>query len=140
MQVGEEHLPLAHPVVLLGDRLLDLEHQFRDVPDLVGALQDLGAGGGELLIGDARSEPGAGLDEDLVTATGELVDAGGRDRHPVLVVLDLAWDADLHDADTSLRGTFTPTARRHDGPIAAPVNRSRRRQSRRDSRSPEPAL
>ena len=27
VQVGEEHLALAHPVVLLGDRLLDLEHQ-----------------------------------------------------------------------------------------------------------------
>jgi hypothetical protein len=27
---------------------------------------------------------------------GELVDTSGRDGHPVLVVLDLAGDADLH--------------------------------------------
>jgi len=36
VQVGEERLVLAQPVVLLGDRLLDLQHQVGGGPDLVG--------------------------------------------------------------------------------------------------------
>ena len=103
MQVGEEHLALAHPVVLLGDRLLDLEDQVAGRPDLVGGRQDLRAGGDVLLVGDGGADAGAGLDEDLVAVADELVHARRGDRHPVLVVLDLAGDADLHRG-TSLRG------------------------------------
>ena len=111
VQVGEEHLPGAHPVVLLGDRLLDLEHQLGGVPHLVGGGEDRGPGGGELVVGDAGPDAGAGLDEDLVTVADELVDARRRDRHAVLVVLDLAWDSDLHDADTSSPGLPHPGLR-----------------------------
>ncbi|GID13954.1 hypothetical protein Aru02nite_48430 [Actinocatenispora rupis] len=36
--------------------------------------------------------------------------SGGRDRHPVLVVLDLAWNADLHDGlSFRFRGTVAPS-------------------------------
>ena len=45
VQVGEERLPLAHPVVLLLDRLLDLEDQVAGGPHVVGGRQDLRARG-----------------------------------------------------------------------------------------------
>ena len=60
------------------------------------AAQDRGAGADELVVGDRGAGAGACLDEDLVTVPDELVHAGRGDRHPVLVVLDLAGDADLH--------------------------------------------
>ena len=44
----------------------------------------------------AEPAPGTGLDQHLVTGADELVHARGRERHAVLVVLDLAGDADLH--------------------------------------------
>ena len=49
-------------------------------------------------------EPVAGalLDEDLVPVLRQLVHTGGRDRDAVLVVLDLAGDADLHGDDLIL--------------------------------------
>ena len=96
VQVGEEHLLLAHAVVLLGDGLLDLQDQVAGLPDVVGGRQDRGAGSDELVVGDGRADAGVGLDEDLVAVAGELVHAGRRDGDSVLVVLDLAGDADLH--------------------------------------------
>ncbi|GHF85296.1 hypothetical protein GCM10010504_62360 [Streptomyces griseus] len=36
------------------------------------------------------------LDDDLVAVADELMHSGGGDRHPELVVLDFAGDADLH--------------------------------------------
>ena len=43
------------------------------------------------------SEEGVPLDDDLVAVAHQLVHPGGGDGDPVLVVLDLARDADLHD-------------------------------------------
>jgi hypothetical protein len=83
-------------VVLLLDRLLDLEDQLGGAPHVVGAVHDAGAGRGELRVGDGGADAGAGLDVDLVSVAYELVHAGGGDRHPVLVVLDLARNSDLH--------------------------------------------
>lgn len=96
MQVGEERLVLAEAVVLLRDRLLDLQQQVSGGPDLIGGVQDGGTGGDVLLIRDGRAETGVLLDEDLVAVADELVDSGGRDGHTELVVLDLAGDTDLH--------------------------------------------
>ena len=67
-------------------------------PDVVGGVEDLRAGGDEVLVGDRRADAGVALDEDLVAVADELVHAGRGDRDPVLVVLDLAGDADLHAA------------------------------------------
>ena len=96
VQVGEQHLVLAHAVVLLGDRLLDLEHQVAGGPHVVGGVEDLRAGGDVVLVRDRRADAGVALDEHLVAVADQLVHAGRGDRHPVLVVLDLAGDADLH--------------------------------------------
>ena len=50
----------------------------------------------ELLVGDARAEPRALLDEDLVAARHQLADPDRGDRDAVLVDLDLPGNADLH--------------------------------------------
>ena len=58
VQVGEERQPLAHPVVLLGDRLLDLEHHVDaavGAPRLVGVGDDRRAGRDVLLVADRRA-------------------------------------------------------------------------------------
>ena len=96
VKVGEQNQALAQPVVLLGDRLLDLEHHVGVAPDLVGSVEQLRPGGLELSVVIDDPTPARTLDEDLVTALDELVHADGRDRHPVLVVLDFLRDADLH--------------------------------------------
>lgn len=57
MQVREEGLVLAEAVVLLGDRLLDLQQQVRGGPDLVGGGQDLRPGGDVLLVRDGGATP-----------------------------------------------------------------------------------
>ncbi len=57
---------------------------------------DRRTGRAELVVGDRGPGAGAGLDQHLVPVAGELVDTGGRDGDPVLVVLDLGRHADLH--------------------------------------------
>ena len=96
MQVGEQRLALAHPLVLDGDRLLDLQDQLRVAPHLIMVGNDRRTGRAELVVGDRGPGAGAGLDEHLVPVAGELIDTGGGDRDPVLVVLDLGRHADLH--------------------------------------------
>ena len=97
MQVGEQRLALAHAAVLGLDRLLHLEQQVGLGPHLVGGVDHLRAGGLEVVVGDRRALAGAGLDQHLVTATGQLGDARRGDGDAVLVVLDLGRDADTHD-------------------------------------------
>ena len=71
VQVGEQGLALAHPVVLLGDRLLDLEHQVAAAPrPRRRSSSDLGAGRDELVVGDRGADAGVGLDEHLVAVRG----------------------------------------------------------------------
>ena len=96
MQVGEQHLVLAHPGVLLGDGLLDLADQIRLGPHVVGRSEDLRSRGDEVVIRDRRTGTGVLLHHDGMAADGELVHAGGRDGDAVLVVLDLARDPDSH--------------------------------------------
>ena len=59
MEVGEERQALAHPVVLLGDRLLDLEHHVGLGPDVVGRVDDRGPAATYLssVIDDPRPAP-----------------------------------------------------------------------------------
>jgi len=64
-------------VVLLGDRLLDLQHQVGGGPDLVGGGQDPGARGGELVVGDRGAGAGVPLDDDLMAVAHQLVHTGG---------------------------------------------------------------
>ena len=82
VQVGEQHLALAHAVVLLGDRLLDLEHHLGVAPDVVGGVEDRGAGGDVLLVGDLGADAGVRLDEDLVAVRTSSCDADRGDAPP----------------------------------------------------------
>ena len=67
------------------------------VPQTSSAVSRIVAPGGDVvLVGDGGADAGVLLDEDLVAVRDELVHAGRRDGHAVLVVLDLAGDADLH--------------------------------------------
>ena len=96
VQVGEQDLVGPHPPVLLRDRLLDLQDQLGLGPHVVGAADDGRPGRDEVVVRDRRAGPGVLLDGDLVAVGDELVDTGGRDRHPVLGVLDLTWDSYAH--------------------------------------------
>ena len=99
VQVGEQRQPLAHPGVLLGDRLLDLEDHVDaavGAPGVLGRGHDRGAGADVLVVVDGGPDPRILLDEHLVAVADQLVHADGRDGHAVLVVLDFLGDSDLH--------------------------------------------
>jgi hypothetical protein len=98
VQVGEQGLARSHPVVLHRDRLLDLEHQLRVFPYAHVVVDDGRAGRPELLVGDRRTDAGAGLDQDLVPVPDELMHTGRCDGDPILLVLDLARYAYPHPA------------------------------------------
>jgi hypothetical protein len=88
-RIGEEFLPLPEAVVLLGDRLLDLNDQVGSLEDLVGALDHAPPGTLVLLDREAATVARPGLDVDFVAVV-ELVHHGvGLHRDPTLLVLDL---------------------------------------------------
>jgi hypothetical protein len=100
MQVGEQCLAFAHPVVFDGDRLLDLQDQLSLAPH-VFRLRDNGCPGcGELAIGDRRTQTRPGFDEDRMPMPGELVHTRRSDGHPVFVVLDLGRNSNQHPGST----------------------------------------
>ena len=104
MQVGEQRQARAHAVVLLRDRLLDLEHHVGDAPHFVRVWDDGGAGGDVRVVGELGARARALLQVDLVAVADQLAHAGGGDGDAVLVVLDLAGDADLHGVLTFRAG------------------------------------
>jgi hypothetical protein len=96
VQVGEQHLVLAHPRVFLGDRLLDLQDQLTGAPDIIGGVEDACTGRDEVGVRDRGADACIALDEHLMAAAYQLMHARGCDGHPELVVLYLARYADLH--------------------------------------------
>src|SRR6202020_1532092 len=100
VQVGEEREAGAHPVVLLGDGLLDLEHRVGGAPPLVSVWNNVCAGRHIGVVGELGARARVLLQVDLVAMSGELANTGRGDRDAVLVVLDLAGDADLHGIST----------------------------------------
>src|SRR6185503_19075590 len=114
VEIREEDLSLAQVLELRGDRLLDLHDHVGAGPDLGRRGDDLGAGTLVALLRDARSRSRAVLDQDLVSRRGELASALGRQRDPVLVVLDLFGDPDDHGLALPTSGTREayPTRRR----------------------------
>ena len=100
MQVGEERQAGAHAVVLLRDRLLDLEHHVGGAPHVVRVWDDGGAGGDVGVVGELGADARVLLQVDLVAVAHQLAHARRGDRDAVLVVLDLAGDADLHGVST----------------------------------------
>ena len=112
VQVGEEHESASQERVLGRYRFLDLEDHLGAVPDLLGAAQERGAGGGVLLVVDAGAEPGPDLDGDLMALLGQGAYTGRGDSHPPLVVLDLGGDTDPHGPASLGVGLCPTTVRR----------------------------
>ena len=112
VQVGEEHLPLAHPVVLLGSigsLTLRIRSPVSQTSSAVGRM--LRAGGDELVVGDRRARRRRPPRRTTSCPwRDELVHAGRRDRDAVLVVLDLAGDADLHGYPRPSSSSPTPAS------------------------------
>ncbi len=96
VQVGEEDQALAEAVVLGRDGFLDLHDHVRTAPDVVSVVDDFGAGDRVFLVGDARAEACAALNQNGVSVGAELVDTCGRDGYAEFVVLDFFGDADDH--------------------------------------------
>ncbi len=95
VKVGEQGLPLAQPLVLAGDRLLDLDHHL-GVVGRVGIRHQPGAGIDIGLIRDAAADTGSLLHQHLVPRRRQRVHGGGDHGHPVLVVFDFRRDPDSH--------------------------------------------
>ena len=75
VQVGEQELALAHELVLRRERLLDLKDHVGLAPDIGGVLNDARADVSVGLVRDRRAFARARLDEHLVAAPHQLVDA-----------------------------------------------------------------
>ena len=96
MQVREQRQVRMQQRILRLDRLLDLHQQFAFAPHLRGVGEEPRPDGGVGVVGEARTDAGAGLDEHVVPARHQLARAGRSERHPAFGLLDLLHDADLH--------------------------------------------
>jgi hypothetical protein len=84
----------VRPFLALG--LLDLDDHVGLAPDLRGGGRDGGARGVVVLVGEADAHAGVLLDDDLVAAPGEHLDADGEHPDAVLVGLHFAGNTDDH--------------------------------------------
>lgn len=89
VEVGEQDEIRAQEAVLLGDRLLDLEHEVAGGPRGGGVRGDLRSGSLVFGIGDERALTGSCLHGDLMAVGDEFMDAGSGDGDSELIVLDL---------------------------------------------------
>ena len=87
---------------LLGLGLLHLQDQVGLAEDVGGGRDDARSLGLVVGVGDRASLSSPSLDQNLVAVLGELARTHRRQRDPILVGLDLGWNADLH-ARTSSR-------------------------------------
>ena len=76
MEVGEEDLALAQPRVLLGERLLHLEHQLGGGPDLVDGGRPCAPTASYCRVGERAPLPRADLDQHFVPALHQLPGTG----------------------------------------------------------------
>src|ERR1700722_5393052 len=113
MQVGEQGLAMPHTRVLDWRRLLDLEYQVGVPPHALCGVDQFRACGLELRVGDRRALTRARLDQNLMTTTGQLGDAGRSDRHAEFVVFRLGWDADMHTCNCEESSAIVQRRRRH---------------------------
>ena len=96
VQVGEQHLVIAHAVEFLGDGLLYLDNEIALLPYFVGGLEHGGASLDVLFIGEVGSDTGGLFHENFVAAVHELGDAGGGDGYAEFVVLNFLGNANAH--------------------------------------------
>ena len=75
----------ADQVVFLGHGLVDLDDQVGPAVDLLGGVEDAGAGGLVLLVGETAARPGVPFDQDLDARSDQGVHRPRRQPHPELV-------------------------------------------------------
>src|SRR6185437_6518384 len=126
VEIGEEHAPHAEPRVLGLDRLLDLEEEVGLAPCVVDR-DDPCARSLVLLVGKGAALPRRRLDENLVPALDQLACTGGRERHAILVGLDLLCDSNSQSSETLSRRTGLGMALRRADNRVMPRNAVRRR-------------
>ena len=97
MQIGEQHLPRAQLPALDRLRFLHLDHQLGLGEDLGRGLDDRCPRRAVIGIGEARAQPGAGLDDDLMARGDGLMRGGGGDPDAEFLWLDLPGTTDQHD-------------------------------------------
>src|SRR3990170_2834910 len=131
MEVGEEEVARVEHGDLGRLRLLDLDDHLGVGEDVGSRGDDSGADGLVVRVADGRSEPGTCLDQDLVAVRGQFTHPHRRDRHPVLLGLDLPRDANDHRASLA---TSIPRLPRP-GPPCGIRRRVNRPQTPPDTRS-----
>ena len=89
MEVREDYLTLTHARPLGSDRLFDLHDHLGLGPYLVGRVENRRTGIHVEVVGEAATETGPLLDDDLVSGLAEHLRSGRGQSNPVLVRLHL---------------------------------------------------
>ncbi len=106
VEIGEQHQALAEVLVLLLDRLLDLDDHLGEPPDVVGGADDLRAGGLVLVVGHRRQRAGVVLHQHLMSCLDQRFYACRGYAYAALVVLYFLGYANNHSFSPPSNGRF----------------------------------
>ena len=98
VEVCEEQLALADKLVFGGNRFLHLDDHVGGSVDVLDGGEDGGACGYIFRVGEAAALAGRVLNEQFMAVGHEFLHSRGGRAHAVLIVLDLFWDSDFHNA------------------------------------------
>src|SRR5580658_224842 len=101
VEVSEEDKAIAEVVVLLFDRLFDLDDHLGGAPEVGGVADDFGSDGLVVVVGEAGELAGVGLDEHLVAGLGKGLGTGRSNADAGFVIFNLFGDTDNHLQKTS---------------------------------------
>ena len=98
MQVGEQDLPGAQELPLLGERLLHLHDHLCAAEDFGRRIDEFGPGSGVFLVRRSGADAGAFFHDCAVAVMDEFYDRSGRHADAEFVVLDFLGNANEHGA------------------------------------------
>jgi hypothetical protein len=96
VEVGEEDLAAAHAGPLDLDGLLDLHDHLGASPDFLSAVYESRTGVRVEVIGESAAQPSTLFDHELMPGLCEHLCTCRRQRHTILVTLDLLRNTDQH--------------------------------------------
>jgi hypothetical protein len=96
MKIGKKNLPLSQKRKLGRQRFLHFHDHFRFRPNVVGKIDNLGAGLFVIRVGITRTDSGIFFDQDGVAAFGQLFRSRGQQRDTLLLFLNFLWNPDDH--------------------------------------------
>ena len=111
MQVREQLLLGAEPVIFRGNGLLDFDDQVRSSEHLVRGADNASAGRDVLVVGKSAARPSTCLHHDLPAVIGQLGNAIGLHRHPTFLVLDFLRHTNHQSGHTVLPRSGAHAAR-----------------------------